>query len=172
MATTVFPPVSTEDKWVQIASTTPTSGATFTFSSIPTFYRKLWVTTRGLRLSLTSGSGLFMQTNGLNGNTDFSTYELRTAGASVIVINNAAQFAETSTVNHSFNVVYTNYNNNNKMTSFTSESSYGAATGSAAAKQTLQGFQPGITSVTSILIGCATSFSASNATPVILYGSY
>ena len=72
MAISVFPAPSATtagDNWVQIATATPTSGSSVSFTSIPTNYKKLWLISDGITLST---SAIFTITiNSITGAADY-----------------------------------------------------------------------------------------------------
>ena len=74
MAISVFPQPATtgavEDNWVFIASSTPTSGTSISFTSIPTNYRKLRLVT-DVGLQNTTSANCNLTVNSLSGTDDY-----------------------------------------------------------------------------------------------------
>jgi hypothetical protein len=106
------------DNWIQIATSTPTSGTTVSFTSIPGTYRKLWLVT-GKDPVTATGSALFAVTvNSLSGTNDYTYF-----GAAS---NTAANYVDadgitqtTIGLNFSFNLIFENKANGTPSASFT-----------------------------------------------------
>lgn len=71
-------PVSS-DSWVQIATSTPTSGTVVSFTSIPTDYRKLWLVTAG-PITLTASGQFGITINSLNATNDYRYFSQISSG--------------------------------------------------------------------------------------------
>jgi hypothetical protein len=82
MAISVFPQPATtgavEDNWVFIASSTPTSGTSISFTSIPTNYRKLRLVT-DVGLLNTTNANCNLTVNSLSGTDDYIFMTFNTA---------------------------------------------------------------------------------------------
>jgi hypothetical protein len=85
MAISVFPAPSATtagDNWVQIATATPTSGSSVSFTSIPTFYRRLWLVTDSERIILSTSTKLAIQVNSITGAEDYTNFQSAASNAS------------------------------------------------------------------------------------------
>ena len=117
MAISVYPATVT-DNWIQIATSTPTSGTTVSFTSIPSTYRKLWLVT-GKDPVTATGNALFAVTvNSLSGTNDYTYFGATTTSAASFV--DAEGITQNTTgLNFAFNLIFENKANGTPSASFT-----------------------------------------------------
>lgn len=89
MGVSVFPAPSAGDNWVQIATNTPTSGTSVTFSSIAQSYSKLMVMVAGSSSSITGGSSSnYFTINGVTSGYSCPVMTIVNAGTLSTQVNN------------------------------------------------------------------------------------
>jgi hypothetical protein len=166
MAISVYPATVT-DNWIQIATSTPTSGTTVSFTSILGTYRKLWLVT-GKDPVTATGSALFAVTvNSLSGTNDYTYFSAISTAAANFVDEVGINQQGASTV-FAFNLIFENKANGTPSASFT-----GGLSG-AGARRITAGRIPALTTpITQIdLTLSANAISGANTGELQLYGTF
>lgn len=167
MAINVIPAGAPQDNWVQIATSTPTSGSSISFTSISPSWRKLWITSSP-KYSLGSTGYVYVQVNSITAANSYIWFG--TAGTTYRVndelgIYNYASAADTSGY---INFYITNKGNSLPYATFEGQGSTGGTGGSLDF-----GWIPALTtSITQLDVVTSTTFGAINAGAFTLYGTY
>ena len=165
-------PSEQKDVWVQIATSTPTSGATVSFTSIASNWRKLRLVNRNVDILLTSGAYLYVQCNSLTGATDYRWFAAGSRGAtsvfSFVDENGIYTYTGATKTKHNFDLYLTNPNYQFPIVTFN-----GVVGSDQEASNIASGFINGITtSISTLSIATGGTFSASNTGTFTLYGTY
>jgi hypothetical protein len=171
MSYSVYPPEeqasAVTDNWQLIASSTPTTGTTVTFSGIATDWRKLWILTHD-PVSLSTGGNTYIRTNTLSNPTDYAW--LGPSGTSSFRYNDETgiyNYTAATGASAIFNVYITNPSSSLPFATF--EGAGSAGTGGDSYQR---GWIKNLTSpVTQIDIITTTGYNASNTGSFKLYGS-
>lgn len=156
----IYPGVFTNYDWKLIASTTPTSGTTVTFSSIPS-YKHLRLSAHAIQMTATSNC--FLRFNGDSGNHAYRCITLPAgpsntawSTSSILVLTGSSDIGVFDVIINNANVATTktldrlSWSNNIDV---------------------MQGLWANTAAITSISLSFSSSFSASNIQPILLYGS-
>jgi hypothetical protein len=169
MAITVYPATQT-DNWIQIATSTPTSGTVVSFTSISTAYRKLWLVTGKDPITATGAAYFSVTVNSLTGTNDY-TYFSATATTSTSRYddeNAIYQSVNTATL-YAFDLTFEN------KTSATPSATFKGSLGAGNSGRTISsGRIPALTSaITQIdLTLSANAISGASTGTLTLYGTY
>ncbi len=168
MAVNVYPS-TIEDNWIQIATTTPTSGTTVSFTSIPSGYRKLWLVTSNDPVTSTGGATFGVTVNSLSAVNSYTFFCAQGTSASAFFdlaeinqnVNTATAFA--------FDLIFTN-----KTPATPSASFIGGLGANTNAREISSGRIPGLTTaITQIdLTLSANAISGASTGTLELYGTY
>jgi hypothetical protein len=160
-------PAQQIDNWVQLGTSTPTSGTVVSFTSIPSDYRKLWVLTNS---SLGSSSAILRIT--LNSITAASSYKWwgptsQTSAGMRYGQDTGITNYPVSANSQQYSVVMTNKTSSMPFSTF---QGYGGAGGNASSYEF--GWVNSLTSaITRVDITTDTSFTGNTGT-ITLYGTY
>jgi hypothetical protein len=166
MGLSVFPAASTGgDNWVEIASQSPTSGTTVTFSSISSSYKKLILVATNILLSASDACIITF-----NSVTSAHSYQYSSASST-----EPGGFVSATNIRSS-----TNNDRHSALLFITNPSGtvpvlfngYIAASPGATGRTVNNGIMPGLTSaVTSIILDYTASISGSNVGTIKVYGT-
>lgn len=164
-------PAQVSDNWIQIATTTPTSGSVVSFTSISADWRKLWIsTTRSITLTAANVMGVttnsisaadsykYTGTQGVDASKYFSTSSIESVGTG-------------STTNNNINYFFTNVNAFTPICLYTG---YGNSSTANAPRAIEFGYVIGLTTAITRLdiTAIGTTYAAGNTGAFTLYGTY
>lgn len=164
MGFSVFPTpaiAGQQDNWVQIATSTPTSGSSVSFTSIPTNYRKLWLVTTG-QIVPSASATLVTTINTLTGANDYRFWRVTDADALPGIYNG-------STSSGSINLYFYNPTINNLP--FVTFDGGTMNTASNGVEYHYGYVAPATTNITTIDITLSTGDFTTNTGTFVLYGT-
>lgn len=153
------------DNWVQIATSTPTSGTTVSFTSIPANYRKLWLVTAG-PITLSTSSLFSITVNSLTASNDYRGFKYISTGHSFF--NDTAIKPHNSGSLYNFNMTFENPTNGLPFVKFEGLVATHGNTGTKYEGWVVNATTP----ITSLDITSSSGNLTTNSGVIYLYGTY
>ena len=165
-------PSQKQDVWIQIGTSTPTSGSTVSFTSIASDWRKLRLVNRNVDILLTGAEYCYVRCNSLTGATDYRWFAAGSRGTNAVFsfVDEPGIYTYTGATNsrHNFDLYLTNPNYQFPIVTFD-----GVVGTNQESSNIASGFINGITtSISTLSIVTGSTFSASNTGTITLYGTY